>query len=122
MRRAGARSAANARLMHRIAEQLHVPRDDAKDLAEHLVGARLTCPLGGKYKLRDTDGMTSWVSTAWFDREDRPFTDSASYTAPPLRWFRGLDGYATLQPNRLSAHVQVLMRRQAASGFTLPGF
>jgi hypothetical protein len=119
---ARARSAANARLMHRLAEQLHVSRDDALDLAEQLVGARLVCPLGGKYKLRETDGMASWVSTAWFDQENRPYSDSTGYTAPPLRWFRGLDGYATLQPNRLSAHAEVLMRRQTASGFTLPGF
>jgi hypothetical protein len=120
--RARARSAANARLLHRLSEQLHVPRDEAPDLAGRLVGAQLVCPLGGKYKLRDTDGMSSWVSTAWFDREDRPYADSEGFTAPPLRWFRGLDGHATLQPNRLSAHAQLLMRRQTASGFTLPGF
>jgi hypothetical protein len=119
---ARSRSAANAQLMHRLGEQLHVAREDTRALAEDLVGAKFVCPLGGQYKLRNVDGMRSWVSTAWFDKEDRPYSDSSGYTAPPLRWFRGLDGYATLQPQRLSAHVEVLMRRETANGFKLPGF
>ena len=62
------------------------------------------------------------TTTAWFDKEDRPYSDSAGYTAPPLRWFRGLDGHATLQPQRLTAHAEILMRRETANGLKLPGF
>ena len=43
----------NIRLMHSLNQQLHVPVKDCREAAEFLLAAKLVCPLGGQYVVRD---------------------------------------------------------------------
>jgi hypothetical protein len=46
-------SASGARFMNSLVTQLHVPPEEARELAEQLVGGKFDCPLGGDYTLVD---------------------------------------------------------------------
>jgi hypothetical protein len=46
-------SASGARFMNSLVTQLHVPPEEARELAEQLVGGKFDCPLGGDYALVD---------------------------------------------------------------------
>ena len=104
----------NLRLMHSLDQQLHVPVKDCREAAEFLLAAKLVCPLGGEYVVRDVPGGEGhWTSTRL--EEFQPQGGSASeapqgYTAPPLNWFRGMDLHATLVDTLLAAHVDVTMQ------------
>jgi hypothetical protein len=104
----------NVRLMHALNQQLHVPAKDCREAAEFLLAAKLVCPLGGQYVLRDVaDGASRWTSTKLDESPARPGLFSpapAGYVAPPLNWFRGLDLHASLVGTLLSAHVEVVMQ------------
>jgi len=107
-------SLGNLRLLHAIGQQLHVPGPDCLAAAELLLGARLVCPLGGKYEYRETpDGRGHWVSTALAPRDGGGLLDTnvpEGYQAPPLNWFRGLVLDATMSEKDLSAHAAILMQ------------
>ena len=108
----------NLRLMHSLDQQLHVPVKDCREAAEFLLAAKLVCPLGGQYVLRDgvpsgSAGEGRWTSTKL--EEFQPiggFVPQApqGYVAPPLNWFRGLDLHASLVGTLLTAHVEVVMQ------------
>ena len=58
-------SLGNLRLLHALDEQLHVPPAACKEAAEFLLDAKLICPLGGHYVLREENGEPPhWTSTA----------------------------------------------------------
>ncbi len=58
-------SLGNVRFLHALDQQLHVPPAACKETAEFLLDAKLICPLGGKYVLREGGGEPShWTSTA----------------------------------------------------------
>ncbi|MHC4404137.1 MAG: hypothetical protein ACYTG0_31165, partial [Planctomycetota bacterium] len=107
-------SLGNVRLMHDLAQQLHVPGPFCKEAAELLLGAKLICPLGGEYVFQEIPGGAGyWTSTAMGDR--RPaglFSTQAphGFVAPPLSWFRGLDLDATVTPEVVSVHAEVVMQ------------
>ena len=104
----------NLRLMHSLNQQLHVPVKDCREAAEFLLAAKLVCPLGGQYVLRDCRTARA--------AGPRPSSKSSSpraascreapqgYVAPPLNWFRGLDLHASLIDTLLAAHVEVVMQ------------
>ncbi|MEX2185865.1 MAG: hypothetical protein WD875_03685 [Pirellulales bacterium] len=118
-------STGNARYLHRLAEQLHIPRSDARSLAENLCGAKLICPLGGEYKVEErADGPTSWVSTAWQAGEggqDRSGDSTPDgYAPPPLVWFRGLEADAALEPGRFTLRAELVVERKSKGGLGIP--
>lgn len=105
-------SLSNLRLFHQLEQQLHVPPGSCREAAEFLLGAGLYCPLGGEYELTERNGIERWTSTELTAgtggsilRMELP----PGYTAPPLRWLRGLDLHAEMNPDVLRAHVEVLM-------------
>jgi hypothetical protein len=104
----------NVRLMQSLNQQLHVPVKDCREAAEFLLAAKLICPLGGDYILRDVpDGESRWTSTKLEESAGRSgmFAPApAGYVAPPLNWFRGIDLHASLVGTLLSAHAEVLMQ------------
>jgi hypothetical protein len=114
-------STGNARYLHRVAEQFHIPRADARPLAENLCGAKLICPLGGEYKVAErADGAASWISTAWQDAEGRRTGMPDGYVTPPLTWFRGLDAEAALEPGRLTIRADLVVERKSKASLGLP--
>ena len=104
----------NIRLMHSLNQQLHVPVKDCREAAEFLLAAKLVCPLGGQYVLREVpDGESRWTSTKLEEFQPKGgFVPEAppGYVAPPLNWFRGLDLHAALVDTLLAAHVEVVMQ------------
>jgi hypothetical protein len=54
----------NLRLLHSLGQQFHIPAKDCLEAAEFLLGAKLVCPLGGQFVLRDaSDGPSRWTTT-----------------------------------------------------------
>jgi hypothetical protein len=106
--RARQASASASRFMNSLTAQLHVPADQARDIAEQLVGGHFVDPLGGKYELLE-DGNPAlaaapggenlpmpgarrlWASTAVTPENRFLFTEiPADYQMPLMEWFRGL--------------------------------
>lgn len=58
-------SLGNIRFLRDLEQQLHVPGEECKTVAEILFNARLECPLGGEYVFQaDENGIPRWTSTA----------------------------------------------------------
>ncbi len=109
-------SLGNLRLLDDLNQQLHVPAAKCLETAESLLDAKLICPLGGKYVLRDAAGSpTTWTSTALDTAAagDGKAQAPKGYQTPPLNWFRGLDLDATMTEKTVSAHAEVLMQMPA---------
>jgi hypothetical protein len=116
-------SVANVHFMHALTQQLGVPREDAKQVAEDLLHVELVCSLGGQYQLREADGHAAWFSTAWSDGLSNAVPDD--YASPVLQWFRGMNAGLIKYPNRLIVNANLEMQRKekaAAAGNPLLDF
>ena len=108
----------NIRLMHSLNQQFHVPVKDCREAAEFLLAAKLVCPLGGQYVVRDAAPPGSAAESRWTSTKLEEFQPKGGlvpeappgYVAPPLNWFRGLDLHASLIDTLLAAHVEVVMQ------------
>jgi hypothetical protein len=96
--------------MNSLTTQLHVPPDQARGVAEALVGGHFIDPLGGKYELLEDGERASargqngdgellpapgarrlWASTAVTPQNRFLLTEiPADYEMPLMEWFRGL--------------------------------
>lgn len=104
-------SLGNAKLLHALSQQLGVPRDDARSVAERLIDAKLVCALGGDYELKQQPGRVPlWQSSHWPD----PVTGAApaEYRAPLLDWFRGMESELTMYQDRVVVHAVLDMQRK----------
>jgi hypothetical protein len=132
--RARSASASGARFMNSLVSQLHVPPQDARALAEQLVGGKFDCPLGGDYKLIDTSNGGNhpqngeelpapgdaggaparqlWVSTAT-PPENRFLltTIPADYKMPLMNWFRGMSAEVARANDAFTLHGDLNMVR-----------
>jgi hypothetical protein len=110
-------SLSNVRFLHALDQQLHVPPAECKQIAEVLLNAKLICPLGGEYVLREGgDEPAHWTSTALGRIEPGGFLKvhaPQGYLSPPLSWFRGLDLDATMTEKTISAHAEIIMQMPA---------
>jgi hypothetical protein len=116
-------SAGNVRFLHALNQQLRVPMDECKEVAEDLLDGELHCSLGGKYELvEDLGGTTGWQSTAWAGRSLSGPPDD--FEAPLLKWFRGIDAHLLKDGDRLTARAELDVQREAPQGgkFELPLF
>jgi hypothetical protein len=99
--------------MNSLTTQLHVPPDQARAIAESLVGGHFVDPLGGKYELLEEGERASargqsnaadnamlptpgarrlWASTATASPNRFLLTElPADYQMPLMQWFRGLN-------------------------------
>jgi hypothetical protein len=125
-------SASAARFMNSLTTQLHVPPQDARPLAEALVGGKFDCPLGGDYELVDPsiplpvpgEGLEEgseqlpapntarllWASTATPPENRFLLTViPADYTMPLMQWFRGLDAQVARIDDELTLHAEIDM-------------
>ncbi len=109
-------SVGNTRLLHTVTQQLGVPPEQAKDVAESILDVNLVCTLDGEYELRETtEGWPFWASTGWPDvRATAPAGNASSpeYTAPALQWFHGLDADLVMLSDRVIAYATVDLQRQ----------
>lgn len=108
-------SRGNLRLMHQLNQQLGVPVAECRDAAEDLLDARLICPLGGEYALKEAgSGMQWWASSAITGSRRSgllPEPAPEGFVAPPLSWFRGLSAEMQILPETLNIHAEVLMQQ-----------
>jgi hypothetical protein len=82
--RTRATSLGNLRLLASLHGQLHVPLAACKNTAESLVDAKLICPLGGHYVLREGSGLVPhWTSTYLESAPPPPHVPSPPGTAGP---------------------------------------
>ncbi len=109
-KRARTVSVANVNFMHTLTQQLGVPREAAKNVAEDLLNAQLQCTLGGDYELRTVAGQPVWYSTGWPERADNIVPDD--YRSPILQWFRGLNAGLTKYADRLIVRAHIDMQRK----------
>jgi hypothetical protein len=110
-------SLGNLRFLQALDQQLHVPPAACKEAAEFLLDAKLICPLGGEYVLRQPAGEPPrWTSTALGQTEPGGLLAEHApqgYQSPPLSWLRGLKLDATMSEKSISAHAEVIMQTPA---------
>ena len=108
-------SAAGSRMMNSLANQLRVPRDQCREVAERLVDGTFVCPLGGEYQLyAPKRGLEVWISSA-LPVQNRFMLNEVpeDYRLPMLDWFRGLTGDLRLDEQALSVHLEIKMTEAA---------
>ncbi len=116
-RRAWLSSIGGARWMNYLGQQLSLPPDRARAVAEQLGGSSPICPLGGDYVVTGSGATSHWTSTA--------LTDDAAgrFQAPVLQWFRGLSADLLHDQGKLRIRAELdIHRRQAEGVLGLPLF
>jgi len=104
----------NAHMLNLLSTQLRAPRDQALAIAERVLDAKLTCPLGGEYKLVSLpSGVEIWQSTAVAGQaRPRMFAGPPEgYVFPALKWFRGVEFDLLMDEPQLRVHAEVQMQR-----------
>jgi hypothetical protein len=120
--RAWETSTGNVHLMHVMTQQFKVPMSQAKDVAEQLLDASFSCPLGGEYQLLAEAGLERWASTAWFSGKEQA---RSTYVSPLMSWLRGLDATMTIEDERVVARGLLDIQRSQETeqgGIKLPWF
>ena len=108
----------NANFLHSLTTQLDVPPDQALDVAQRLLDARLVSPIGGRYELQTRAGeFPLWAANALPEgpRSGLLPHPPAGFLSPPLDWLRGVDLYGGSDTTGLWAHAEILMQRPDAS-------
>ncbi len=119
-RRSWQTSIANTRLLNMLTQQFRLSPAEARETAENLLDVELVCSLGGQYQLQETeDGRLVWQSTAWPDFSNPVLPDD--YTAPLLRWFRGLQLEVIKTDTQFVVHGYLDVQRTGDSS-NLPSF
>jgi hypothetical protein len=106
-------SLAGAGLMDALAEQLRVPREECRQVAESLIGGKLLCSLGGDYELMEHEGgLQTWTTSA-LPEENRVTLNRVppDYRLPLFGWFRGIDIELSLTDDTLAAHAEIELGR-----------
>jgi hypothetical protein len=109
----------NANFLHSLTTQLGVPPDQALDVAQKLLDARLVSPIGGRYELQTAAGeFPTWAANAppQGPRSGLLPHPPAGFLSPPLDWLRGIDLYGGSDTTGLWAHAEILMQRPEANG------
>jgi hypothetical protein len=121
-RRAAQTTRGNLMLLDSLQVQLKVPANEALEVAEKLLDAKLQCSLGGQYGMSPEEAnknIAMWTSTAWPQRfamvddmangmprahlgfDSTKCLPPPEYKAPWLEWFRGANVHLTQLPERL---------------------
>jgi hypothetical protein len=108
-------SLAATRLMNTLSNQLHVPPQQSRQVAEELMDGNFVDPLGGEYVLAETPGEPAmWTSTAVVPQNRFMLTAAPEdFTLPALTWFKGLRGDLRLDDAELAAHVEIELAKSA---------
>lgn len=107
-------SRGNEHLLHRLTTQLGVPPEQALDVAQNLLDARLVSPIGGRYELQNRAGeFPTWTLAGLPDggRGGLLPAPPPDFQVPPLNWLRGIDAYGGSDATGLWVHAEVAMQR-----------
>lgn len=107
-------SAVNARMVHRLSEQLALDAKTAYSTLETLSHAKLVCPLGGEFQVVTKPHRPDrFESTAW-NGISTPDINSIpdGYRFPFLEWFNGLEIEFSIDATTLTTHVEVELDNQ----------
>lgn len=119
-RRSWQTSIANIRMLNMLTQQFRLSPESARETAEQLLDVELVCSLGGEYHQAETGaGRQVWQSTAWPNFSQPVLPDD--YTAPLLRWFRGLQLEVAKNDSQFLVHGYLDIQR-SANGSNLPPF
>ena len=102
-------SAGNAMMLRSTSRLLRVAPADGLAAAERVLGAKITCPLGGTYQ-PETGKAGLWRSTAWRERTAGQIKSiPADFRFAPLEWFAALAIEFSIDPEArvLSTHVEL---------------
>ncbi|MBI5756916.1 MAG: hypothetical protein HZA46_00195 [Planctomycetales bacterium] len=102
-------SAGNVHFFHSLMRDLHVDATDCLAAAERVLAAKPTCPLGGKYALKEFGpGPVRWHSPTWANEYFAAETGvPENYRFPLLDWLRGLDLEFSIDRTTLSTHIEL---------------
>ena len=105
-------STGNTRLLLAMTDQLHVPSDEALATAEKLLDVKLVLPSAASTNRCAKERRR----LLGIDQVARPRCEVGArgpdeFHAPLLNWFRGLDGYLTMDDDKMIAHVELDMQR-----------
>lgn len=119
-------SGTNVEFLNRLMDQLNVKPGDALSAAESILAARLTCSLGGTYRLNQRDNeLNEWRSTAWATQcQSEVNSIPDGYRYPVLDWIHGLELEFSLDATTLKARMELevdpaAMRNKHGSRFSL---
>ena len=116
-------SITNVRLMNMLTNQFGVKTENARAMAEEILGVKLVCNLGGPYSLAKTkSGRQIWQSDAWPSFEDPGIPQD--YMSSILKWFRGVRFEIKQQKGQFVVYgwVDVERKEKKKAGFKLPSF
>jgi hypothetical protein len=107
--RARKTSAGNVHFFHALMRDLHVDPADCFATAGRVLSAKPTCPLGGKYALKEFGpGPVRWHSPNWANEYLAAETGiPEKYRFPLLDWLRGLDLEFSIDRTTLSTHIEL---------------
>ena len=111
-------SITNVRLMNMLISQFGIEPENARAIAESVLGVKLVCNLGGPYSIGKTGaGRQIWQSESW-PRFDQPSVPD-DYMAPILDWFRGARIEMKQQEDQFVVYGWIDIQRKKAEGSTL---
>lgn len=113
----------NARFLHRLSEQLGLPRQEAPAVAARVLDAELVDTLGGEYVLiGQEEGPGIWRSSVTLEKP----IEEIAFQAPVLDWFRGMTATLSERDSALWLHAEIDMERKPLANdlepFKLPDF
>ena len=107
----------NLQLLDAVQQQLHVPTEEARSVAERLLDCHLECPLGGEYDRGGPAGKEVWRSTLLPELVNaKTSIPPGSYQAPWLDWYRGGELHLTQMSDRLILIGQLDFQKIASGG------
>nr|WP_143547821.1 hypothetical protein [Rhodopirellula sp. SM50] len=98
----------NSRFLADLTHWLNLPPQESQSVIENLLNAKVTCPLGGAYQMKQVAGMPDYVGTAWNDSSLYELNQTPeTWKFPFLDWLREMDLRFDLDQNTLHAKVDL---------------
>ena len=93
-------------LISSMIQQFNLPPQGALQAAERVLGARLSCPLGGNYQWDAAAGL--WRSSAWHEATLRQVVSvPPDFKSPLLDFFRRVDLEFTITADHIYTHTEL---------------
>ncbi len=109
-------SRGNESFLHRLTTQLGIPPDQALDVGQRLLDAKIISPVGGRFELVSRQGeFPTWAVAADNGANEQmalPLVAPAGYISPPFDWFRGVKLYGGTDSRGLWAHADLAIQRK----------